>query len=433
MHLAEDLRHFRLSDLSLRTPGYPILLVLTGASQHATAALFYVQLGLHFIAVWLLASMLSGLGLSHRPLLLFGVLLILPPYVEASGYVLPENLTEFGLAVGLFSLCSWISTNRVVFLWMSSGALAYTALTRPTFQAAAVAITACLWVCTRLLRLDGFRHLNLLRAGTVLVLVSAAVMGSYSVLNYVKFGYFESPILSLSLTTRTIRFVERLPDRYAVMRDALIRSRNADLITGSSHTGYQSVGRVLEEMHRTSGLPEAEIAQDLVKANLVLIAKAPLSYLLEVADAVSAYWFPWTQGLANSNTRFVQFLWSVLHFVVIFIFGVQLFALGGTQLFGLSKGLMARSPAETPSILVTTPHQVFAYCLALTLVVYTMVISCFLNVGIPRYRVPTDPIIILLLFLGVQIWTNSVRHVPAGDRQVAGNGTSDRDANPAIK
>ena len=36
-----------------------------------------------------------------------------------------------------------------------------------------------------------------------------------------------------------------------------------------------------------------------------------------------------------------------------------------------------------------------------TLVVYTMLLSCFLDIGEPRQRRPTDVVIVFLCFLGV--------------------------------
>ena len=51
-------------------------------------------------------------------------------------------------------------------------------------------------------------------------------------MNYSKFNFFGIyPMTGFNLSTRTVRFLERLPDEYAAEREALIRARcNADLI-----------------------------------------------------------------------------------------------------------------------------------------------------------------------------------------------------------
>jgi hypothetical protein len=58
------LSDFWIDELHLRTPGYPLLLLLTGSSQAPTRTLFFTSLLLHFASVWLLASALSCAGLT---------------------------------------------------------------------------------------------------------------------------------------------------------------------------------------------------------------------------------------------------------------------------------------------------------------------------------------------------------------------------------
>lgn len=52
--------------------------------------------------------------------------------------------------------------------------------------------------------------------------------------------------------------------------------------------------------------------------------------------------------------------------------------------------------------------QAFAYGLAGTIVVYTAAISCFIDEGDPRHRVPTEVIIVFMLFLGTHLWSRLV-------------------------
>jgi hypothetical protein len=45
-----------------------------------------------------------------------------------------------------------------------------------------------------------------------------------------------------------------------------------------------------------------------------------------------------------------------------------------------------------------------AYVLSAAIVGYTMVLSCFLDIGEPRQRRPTDVLILLMCFLGAHLW-----------------------------
>ncbi len=121
LRAAQDLSDFQIDQLQIRTPGYPVLLLLTGSSQGPTRQLFFTSLLLHFVSIWLLASVLSRAGLTGRTLNLFGVLLVLPPYVEYAGYVLAENLTEFMLVAGFVSLVIWFLRRGTAWLIASAG------------------------------------------------------------------------------------------------------------------------------------------------------------------------------------------------------------------------------------------------------------------------------------------------------------------------
>ena len=105
--VASDLRDFRIDYLHTRTPGYPLLLLLTASSEVPNRILFFLSLLLHFTSIWILASVLYSAGLTKTMLSLFGLLLLLPPYVEPAAYVMPENLTEFMLVVGFGSFILW--------------------------------------------------------------------------------------------------------------------------------------------------------------------------------------------------------------------------------------------------------------------------------------------------------------------------------------
>src|SRR3990170_6095831 len=142
--VAQDLSDFKIDQLHGRAPGYPLLILLTGSSQSLTRALFYVSLFLHFASIWLLASALHRSGLPETWLNIFGLILLLPPYVEPAGYVLSENLAELVLVTGVVSLIFWYVSQRMMWIVISSVAFGYAGLTRPMYQLVAVSLAGYL-------------------------------------------------------------------------------------------------------------------------------------------------------------------------------------------------------------------------------------------------------------------------------------------------
>src|SRR5262249_20070385 len=60
----QRLLNFQTSEL--RTPGYPLLIVLAGSAQSPNRTLFFVSPLLHFVSIWLLASVLYCAGLRKQ-------------------------------------------------------------------------------------------------------------------------------------------------------------------------------------------------------------------------------------------------------------------------------------------------------------------------------------------------------------------------------
>jgi hypothetical protein len=119
LEVAKDLADFSLNSLHDRTIGYPLLLVVTGATAHSTGLLLAVSLLLHLASAWLLAVVLRAAGLGPRWLLVFGGVLVLPPYVEPAGWVLTENLAQFTLVAGFGCLVLGLAPSRIVLLLAS--------------------------------------------------------------------------------------------------------------------------------------------------------------------------------------------------------------------------------------------------------------------------------------------------------------------------
>ena len=78
LRLARDIRAGHLSELSIRTPGFPLFLLVMGSENNPTRSLYYVQLLLYFTSAGLLAALLRMLQLDRRYILGFVLFSVLP-------------------------------------------------------------------------------------------------------------------------------------------------------------------------------------------------------------------------------------------------------------------------------------------------------------------------------------------------------------------
>jgi hypothetical protein len=137
--VAQDLlTHGYPTGLHFRAPGFPILLALTGSSEHLSRNLLYADLTLQFLAVAMLLSVLRKLCLPDWALSLICLVYLSPMYVEPAVSFQTEIPTAF-LLIG----CLWSITAKLP-VWASgtvAGSLiGLAALTRPTYQLLAIPI-----------------------------------------------------------------------------------------------------------------------------------------------------------------------------------------------------------------------------------------------------------------------------------------------------
>jgi 4-amino-4-deoxy-L-arabinose transferase-like glycosyltransferase len=417
MEAARDLSDGSVDNLNNRSPGLPLFLILTGATEHSTRTFWFASLFLHFCGIWLLAQVLYTARLSEKAIISFGVLLLLPRQVENAAILMTENLTQFLLILALTSLIRWFRQGKSRWVIVSALAIAYAGLVRPTYQLFALIIAGCLLLIS-LLHLTNFQLSKLVKASLILVTASVLIIGGYSSLNYYKFGYFGlTPLLGFNLSSKTVRVVERLPDEYADVREMLVSERDKHLISrGNSHTGRIYIWYVgIEGIQEKTKLSKAEASKYMLRLNLLLIRKAPFEYLMAVGESMVGYWFPNDEGLANMNSRVLQSVWALFHFIMVGLFALQLLVLGGIAIFQTSKRLVA---TEGKQIIDCSLYRipVIAYSLSGITLFYTMLITCMVDVGYPRQR-SGDALLVLMSFIGFHIWWRSLRDNPGMKRQ----------------
>jgi hypothetical protein len=105
------------------------------------------------------------------------------------------------------------------------------------------------------------------------------------------------------------------------------------------------------------------------------------------------------------NSRVLQLVWSFVHFFILGVFVLELVVLIGVATYMMS---CRRPVGQNDKLLIDTLEQISYqsvwYSLSALVIIYTVLISCLFDVGVPRYRVPTDILIIFMSFLGLHLW-----------------------------
>ncbi len=401
MEVARDLGDFSLDRLHGRVPGYPLLLLITGSAEQTSRVLFVVQLVMYMTSVILLAAFLRHLNVSIRLIWAFIFISIIPPSVVKTAYVLSGCLTEFFLVTGMLALLLWLDRRRAGFLIASGIALAVSALIRPAYQLLFL-ITGILFfvLAVYLARLKT----ALTRAAAVIFIFFLIIVGGFSLHNKIRFDYFGlTHWFGFNLSSKTARFVERLPDQYSGVRRILVKNRNRALTQRhGSHTGEMYIFSAIPELRRETGMTERELAEFMVEINWILIKRAPLNYLLEVGRSLCRYWFPATTDISNFDSGTLQFLWSLIHFLVVIVFLAVVLILAAYRI--MLWALPQRAGDRLRADLSGHYLHLAAFLLPLSFIVYTMLISTVFEMGNPRYRLPTELMIFFTAVSGMKLW-----------------------------
>jgi hypothetical protein len=320
-----------------------------------------------------------------------------------------ESLAQFALAAGFASLVLWRHSGHLIWVLVGGLALAFCAIVRPVYQLLSPTIAAALVVSTLASRprVGGPRHIA---AAAMLLLAWLMVVGGMAAYNSVRFGWFGvAPSAGFHLSTKTMAFVERLPDEYRLVREILVRARDAELIQrGGTHTGTQAVWRAQDDLERATGLTMPALSGYLVRMNLELIRRAPMDYLQEVARSASSFWFPASGRLAAMDSTALRLLWAGLHAGLFSAFLVQLAIVVATAAAAITfRGHAGAGASRLP--IEITGLQAFAYTLGVTIVLYTMIFSCTLDIGEPRQRRSSEAIFITAVALGLFVWNQTAR------------------------
>lgn len=422
LEVARDLRDGRIDALHDRTPGYPLLLLATGSDSSPRRRLFTVQLLLHFAAVFFLAAALRRFGISVPLVAAVAGIALLPPSVASSALVLTESPTEFLLVTSVCGLILWLETGRRAWFAVANLSLALAVSVRPTYAF----LGPCLGIPLALMASRAGERKRFRRAALSCTVIPSLLVGALVTDNARRFDFPGlTPLLGFNLSTRTVRFVERLPDEHAAVRRILLEHRDRELChEDPAHTGQMYIWKARADLEKATGLKPAALSHTLLRWNLLLIRLAPLEYLREVALAMATYWFPATPEIALFGSPGLHGLWSLVHFVTMALF----FTSGAILLGGAALALLLPSVRRVlPDLVPRFAPRLPGLALALTVIAYTFAVSTLVENGNPRYRSPTD---LLLLAVIAIVWEScgELRHAsrpfarptPGGDSGPAG-------------
>jgi len=307
------------------------------------------------------------------------VLLLTPPFVQPAAFALTEVPTGF-LLVGSYWLLVSGKGRPIVYGTIAGVLVGLSAMTRPTYQLLGLALSIVL-LLSRQAKKAGF-----------LMLTSSLIVGGFAMFNMYSFGYFGvSPALGWHLSTKTVRLIDQIRDER--VREILVEPRNKALVNDEDHSAENYIFRVDKgELSRVTGFEGIELDRYMAKLNMQLILSNPMKYLEAVGNVSARYWFPTSGTLANNNSPWIQRLWVVLQFTLVALFFLQLIAVVGTAL-------------TLGGELVSTELRT-VYLLGLIYIFYTMSVSCFVDVGDPRHRLPSEGIMVTTSVIGLYIWSN---------------------------
>ncbi len=381
MAVARELASGGLREAQFRTPGYPILLVATGALERGTPALFLAQLLLQVGAVFLVCASLRRIGASQGLTIAAGVIGLLPPFAQSSASVLTESLTQFCLALAVACLQRRLDGGGHAWLFVASAAFGYAALTRPTFQIAAVAVAVLLLLLARRGPRKDFR----LPDAAWLIAGTFVLAGGYAFYSQARFGGSRST-LGFNLANRCPDLYEAIPD--PVTRRILVEARNEAYVHGRSvdWAHFTTQDRLKAEL----GISQEQLEPWYRKQFTRAILSHPVEYAEIVAGSFARFWFPATGSLPLLAERPLKFLWYGVHFALIAALTFQAALFGAWVLAG------ARLPGDP-----RTDGAWTLWAICATIVLANASVSCLLETGETRYRTSTELLLVLAAAAGV--------------------------------
>jgi len=354
-----------------RPPGYPALLLLTGADPNFT---WFIQsllgLGVSVLVYLLVLRATSSAGLAFA-LGLLQTIALNQLLFEAN--MLAETLTTFlvilSVLLALKAADEGSSARAMAVVGLVSAAAA---LTRPQY----IFLGPLYFLLLLSMLPRGARaRLAWLALGFALPVLAWAAM------NKVTIGYFGlTGTMGIGLAQHSSRFIDKAPAEFAVLRDTYLDVRQRRY--GNAPPDHMSVWEAIPQMRAVTGDSLADLSRELTKMSLWLFVHYPADYAKGVAEAWYSFWavpLYWRGDLAHGDEarRALQAVWGVEQPLLrgLNVAFVLLFALASMQWLRTR-----RLTASSYFVLVTGAVVLAASCIQ----------ALFEYSENPRYAIPTQ-------------------------------------------
>ncbi len=272
-----------------RTPGYPLLIALVGEDpRHIVMAQMAAGLAVSLMLY------LIALRMTQRPGLAFAIGLSYHLNLQQlflEGALVTEPLTTLLLAAMVATLLAALQRLRqgrtAAPFVLGAGVLAAAAImVRPQFiflplllpLLVVYAVSALRWPTPR-----AWSH------GALILLPSVLAVLGWSAVVQAKTGYFTMSTQSgIGLVNHSVEFIELAPERYATVRDILLKYR-AERRAAAGHAG-NTIWYALPEIRQATGWTLPEASREMHKMSTEMFAEHPVRYALSVARPWVEFW-----------------------------------------------------------------------------------------------------------------------------------------------
>lgn len=270
------------SYLGMRTPVYPLLIMLGGINDLVT---WIIQSGLGItvsVLLYLLALRLTG---NKALSFVVGLSYSLSLYVLFfESMILTETLATFLLVLSLWLLVIAFDKKNVGLYILSGAGISLAALTRPLLLLLVPLIALFLFIN---LKMNREKTVAMSRILGGLLIPVVILVGGWSLFNQIKLGYFGiTTMLGYNLTNHSGAFMQYAPPEYSVVRDIYLKYRD----NTTTHTNL--IWLAYPEMQKATGLSFSELSRVLTKMSLQMFIEHPGAYLKGVFKGWNDFWRP---------------------------------------------------------------------------------------------------------------------------------------------
>ena len=162
-----------------------------------------------------------------------------------------------------------------------------------------------------------------------------SLVGGYAWLNYRATGIFDTSSMgAIVLSHKVALVVEFLPDRYAGLREILVRHRDA-LITKpfGDHTGQDYIYRAIPELRAYYHGDDRRMLEAVKEASPYLIRTKPITYLHESGKLLFSFWMPVDYPLSTRGSGALRGVWALVQGCINALFLLQTLVLAGMGIF----------------------------------------------------------------------------------------------------